>query len=107
MLRRYTILLILALLLTVGVAANAQRARAPQPSSGAAWEYLTVRYNPVFPTPQDAPVSRRKGVAATSSVREERLIQAILDDAGQQGWELVAVLGTPGRDHEFIFKRRP
>lgn len=106
MTRGQVILLIVALLLTLGVAANAQRARAPQPGSGEAWEYLTVRYNPVFPTPQDAAVSRRKEVAATAGVREERLIQAILDDAGQQGWELVAVLGTPGRDHEFIFKRR-
>ena len=104
--KRYMMLLILALLLTLAVAANAQRARAAQSSSGAAWEYLTVRYNPVVPTPQDAPMSRRKGVVATTSVREERLIQAILDDAGQHGWELVAVLGTPGRDHEFIFKRR-
>jgi hypothetical protein len=78
------------------------------------WEYLVVSPGKVYwcggdsvfsnacpPGTAKADVSEATGFKSGEAVELEQL----LDKVGQQGWELVDIVGQIGGDQEFVFKR--
>jgi hypothetical protein len=62
------------------------------------WEYLAVTPGKVY---WSSVASKAKDTGCQEAIELEQL----LDKLGQQGWELVSIVGLIGGDQEFVFKR--
>ncbi|HEY9855605.1 MAG TPA: hypothetical protein V6D05_07700, partial [Stenomitos sp.] len=73
----------------------------PAPAAADEWEYLVVSNGKVyFGNPS------KQSTASVAFSEEATSTQSALDKLGQEGWELVGVVGLIGGDQEFLLKRR-
>ena len=98
--RQLPIVAVVVLALVLACALYAVAASRKPPATGGSapqWEYLVVAdSNVTF-----ADVGSKRVPFIEAIVVEEKM-----NKLGEQGWELVAVLGAIGGDQEFVFKRR-
>ena len=66
------------------------------------WEYLAVTPGKVY---WSSTASKAKVSETTVFDGEAVDLEQLLDRLGQQGWELVSIVGQIGGDQEFVFKR--
>jgi hypothetical protein len=108
--KQFIIAVLSIVLVALAVAFTFSFSAANNPASQK-WEYLIVSPGKVYwcgesvnldcpPGAAKADVSEATGFKA-EAVEQEQL----LDRVGQQGWELVAIVGILGGDQEFVFKR--
>src|SRR5262245_49065603 len=93
---------------TSGTRAQEGEPREPE----AQWEYLIVSLGSVaFSSPfMELGAPGKSKISAMDSLPFPELVQALatqsaMDNIGENGWELVSVVGSIGGDQEFVFKR--
>lgn len=110
--KRFIIAVLSIVFVALAVAFTFSFSAANNPASQK-WEYLVVSPGKVYwcgeyfilndcpPDTAKADVSEATGFKGGEAVELEQL----LDRVGQQGWELVDIVGQIGGDQEFVFKR--
>jgi hypothetical protein len=101
MLKSTRVLLILAGVLLLALASLVYARSQDEPAAKSGWEYLIVADGNVSLTPSGS-VGQRK---QKDFGREAVTVQKNLDRLGGDGWELVAVGGTP--NEPILYLKRP
>ena len=109
--KRFILAVLSIVLVALAVAFTFSFSAANNPASQN-WEYLVVTPGKVIWCGEyiffnDCPPSTAKpDVSEATGFKGEAVeLEQLLDRVGQQGWELVSIVGVIGGDQEFVFKR--